>query len=150
MSNDGLPRPLRVLGRLSISIALMLSVMLAACGDSSGGGTGGSSGAGRGARGIPDAAAAQQKFLANVNLSAEGLARFAEFKEIGRKHEGEGDFQGCVVSYEGVLEFTGACAYNNKPRKAGERVPFEAQAEYIQSPDGWQQMGMGFYPLETP
>lgn len=123
-----------------------LTLLLAACGNS-GAGSGGKSSGGGGGSGSPDIAAAQAKLLNSVNLNTEGKARFAEFKETGRKQEGEGDFQGCMVQFAGVIEFTGDCEYNGKLRKAGERQNFEAEVEFIKDQSGWKQVSMGLYPL---
>jgi len=142
MSRDLMRQPSHVLQLMAFGLMLML----AACGNSGAGAGAGSSGGGRNSDG-PDVAAAQTKLLASVNSSAEGNARFAEFKETGRKQEGEGDFQGCVVEFAGVLEFTGDCEYNGKVRKAGERQNFEAQVEFIKDKEGWKQLTMGLYPL---
>jgi hypothetical protein len=66
----------------------LLALACAACG---GAGSGpGASGAGTSASGGPDVGEAQQQLLASVNMSAEGHARFAEFKETGRKQDGAG------------------------------------------------------------
>ena len=115
-------------GRI-LGVAL-LGVLLGACGGSGG----------------PDTGEAQQKLLASVNLGAEGKAKFAEFKETGRTLEGEGEFQGCVVEFEGQIEFTGDCEYEMQPRKAGDRVPFEASVEYVKDQEGWKPISMGLYP----
>ncbi len=132
-------RGLRALG------VLVLALLLGACGGS-GGSAGSSAAGGAGSGDGPDTSAVQQKFLDNVNLSAEGMARFTAFKESGRKSDGEGDMQGCVVSFAGELEFTGACEYNGVARKAGDRVIIEAEIEYIKDRSGWKQVSSGFYP----
>ena len=109
----------------------LLGLLLGACGGSGGG---------------PDTSEAEQKLLASVNLGADGKAKFAEFKETGRKMEGEGDFQGCVVEFAGQIEFTGDCEYEMQPHKAGDRVPFEASVEYLKDQEGWKPVSMGLYP----
>ena len=137
-------RPARTLRARSHLLLVLAALAGAACGGA-GSGPGGAD-AGSSASGGPDVGLAQQQLLESV---AEGHARFAEFKESGRQQDGAGEFQSLVVSFKGVLEFTGDCYYN-KERKAGDRVPFEAEIEYAQGPDGWQKLAMGLYPLETP
>jgi len=116
---------------LLIGSAAILSLVLGACGGGGG----------------PDTGDAKEKLLQSVNLSAEGKARFVEFKETDRKLEKAGDMEGCVVSFEGEMEFTGDCEYEMAARKKGDRLKFEATVEYLNDGSGWKQMGpMGLYP----
>ncbi len=114
---------------------LLASLLVAACG--------GGDGAGGGGRGGPDLAATQQKLLASVNLVVEGNARFSKFAEKSRKSEGGGGMESLMVTFEGEIEFTGDCYYGDKERKKGDRVPFDAEVEYLRDGDGWKQLIMG-------
>ncbi len=101
---------------------------------------------GGGERDGPDTSQAEQKFLDSVNLSADGRARFAAFKETARKVEGEGDFVTCEVSFEGEIEFTGPCYYHMKERQQGDRLQFDATIEYAKEASGWRQLISGLHP----
>jgi len=122
--------------RRHILALLVAATLLAACGG------------GEGARGSgPDVAATQQKLLDSVNLLVEGNARFSKFAEKSRRSEGAGAMESLMVRFEGEIEFTGACYYEDKERKKGDRLPFEAEVEYLRDGDGWKQLIMGLDPL---
>jgi len=113
------------------AVAVVLCVALAGCGGAASG---------------PDAASAQQKILDHVNFVAEGKAAISRFAETGRQVEEFDGIEGCTISFEGELEFTGDCEYDMKPRQQGDRVAFEATIEYLKEEAGWKQLTMGIYP----
>jgi hypothetical protein len=120
-------------------ILAALALLLAACGAAANG----SSCEGAGG---PDVSGIQDQLLANINLEVDGAARIVEFRETSRDGDGEGDLQSCRVGFEGEIEFTGDCHYHMRERKMGERVPFEAEAEFIRDAAGWTRATVGIHP----
>lgn len=125
-----LVRPLR----LSLTAGMLLFAV--SCGGGGGGGR-------------PDTSEVEKRLLENVNLSTEGQAHFASFKETSceKMHE-FGDAEDWAVRFEGEIEFDGPCFYFGQERAKGDKVKFEATTSYMKDDSGaWHQEPLGIYEL---
>lgn len=100
----------------------------------------------------PDTTGMDDIILAKINENP-GVAGTASLKEFRRKSvnvESMGEnAKSAVVEFEGAVVFSADVEWGmHGPTRAGEPHRFEAQVEYVNNGNGWQQFGpMGIYPL---
>ncbi len=133
---------IRTLRRWSghVSLAPLAVLLLGACGggDVSGRGCEGSAG--------PDTSGIRPQLLTQIDLETGGAAQIARFEETARHWEGDGETQSCRIEFDGEIEFTGDAYYGTSERKAGDRVPFTAEAEFLDNGAGWERSLVGIQP----
>ncbi|MGQ0384391.1 MAG: hypothetical protein ACT4UP_06910 [Gammaproteobacteria bacterium] len=93
----------------------------------------------------PDPALAQERLLANANMSVPGAASIVSYTETGVQYDGPPEMQSAIVNYEAELEFS-ADTYFHKDHKAGERAKVYGEAEYLNEGGTWRLIQMGIYP----
>ncbi len=96
----------------------------------------------------PDPALAQQRLLANANMTVPDAAKLLSYAETDVRFEGPPEMQSAIVKYEAELEFV-ADTYFHKDHKAGERHRVYGEVEYLNEGGNWRILQMGIYPREA-